>query len=80
MPRKKFRMAPDAARRRIICGNYVFNEGAPYCKALTHPWCLAPGESQATCKFSAPPEPTPKKEPKPEKKPAPEDADDGEAN
>lgn len=55
MPRKKFRMAPDAARRLIACDNFRFNGGAPFCTALTHPWCLAHGESQTTCKFRKPP-------------------------
>ena len=60
MPRRKFRMAPDAAQRDIRCEHYDFNGGAPICRALTHPWCLAPGQSQATCKFRKPPEEKPK--------------------
>ena len=58
MPRKQFKMAPDAAQRRIECGHFNFNGGAPFCRALTHPWCLAPGESQTTCRFRTP-EPVP---------------------
>lgn len=89
MSRKKFRMAPDAARRRIVCDNFEFNGGAPYCKALTHPWCLAPGESMATCRFVKPPEPKKDESRTPDeslprkkkKKPtAPEGDGDGEAD
>ena len=57
MPRKKFVLAPDAAARQGECNHYEFNGGAPRCRALTHPWCLAPGESQLTCRFHAPPQP-----------------------
>ena len=56
MPRKKFKPAPDAARRRVQCGNYDFNSGAPRCRVLTHPWCLAAGESPEACNFRVPPE------------------------
>ena len=67
MPRKQFKMAPDAAQRRIECGHFNFNGGAPFCRALTHPWCLAPGESQLTCRFRTPePVPVPVPEPVPE--------------
>lgn len=55
MARKKFVMAPDAAGRRVECGHYEFNAGAPFCKALNHPWCLAVGESPMTCSFQTPP-------------------------
>ena len=54
MPRKKFVLAPDAASREIMCDNYCFNGGSPSCKVLTHPWCLAPGEAPAACKFRVP--------------------------
>ena len=54
MTRKRFIMAPDAAAREVRCGNYRFNGGAPQCTALTHPWCLAPGESPLSCKFRVP--------------------------
>lgn len=54
MPRKAFRLAPDAASRRVDCDCYHFNEGAPWCDALNHPWCLAPGESPLSCKFRKP--------------------------
>lgn len=62
MPRKKFSFAPDAAARRIECEHFELNGGAPRCRALTHPWCLAPGESQLTCRFHASPQqPAPEK-------------------
>lgn len=87
MPRKRFTMAPDAARRRVECGHYDLNGGAPRCKALTHPWCLAPGEAPESCRFRIPkmtepePEPAPKtpKEKRDATK-APEDADNGETD
>ena len=56
MPRKKFRPAPDAARRRVICEHYSFNGGAPRCGALNHPWCLAEGEAPESCRFRKPPD------------------------
>lgn len=59
MPRKKFTFAPDAASRTVECGHYDLNDGAPRCKALTHPWCLAPGESPLSCAFQVPREPDP---------------------
>ncbi|MBR3331667.1 MAG: hypothetical protein IKG25_10780 [Mogibacterium sp.] len=79
MPRKRFTMAPDAARRRVECGHYDFNGGAPRCAALTHPWCLAPGEAPETCKFKIPKETEP---PKKRRRAAgtPKDADHGEAD
>ena len=55
MPRKQFKPAPDAARREVKCGNYDFNGGAPRCRALTHPWCLAVGQSPMSCTFREPP-------------------------
>lgn len=63
MPRKKFTIAPDAARRQIDCENYSLNGGSPRCAALNHPWCLAPGEAPETCAFRSPKqqEPTRKK-------------------
>lgn len=85
MPRKKFRMAPDAARRRIVCDNFEFNGGAPYCKALTHPWCLAPGEAPESCRFripeaqETPPKPAPPKRKRGAAGP-PEGAADGETD
>lgn len=54
MPRKKYKPAPDAARRKVDCKNYSFNDGAPRCCALTHPWCLAAGHAPETCSFRAP--------------------------
>lgn len=54
MPRKRFKLAPDAAQRQVECENFDLNGGAPFCKALTHPWCLAPGESPLSCKFRVP--------------------------
>lgn len=69
MPRKKFTLAPDAAARRIVCGHYSLNGGAPRCDALTHPWCLAPGEAPEICKFRIPPEPEKKAPPRSRKKP-----------
>ena len=57
MARRKFVMAPDAAARRVECGHYEFNAGAPRCKALNHPWCLAVGESPLSCSFRCPPAP-----------------------
>ena len=54
MPRKQFKLAPDAASRRVDCKSYDLNNGAPYCKALNHPWCLAPGESPLSCNFRKP--------------------------
>lgn len=56
MPRKRFVIAPDAARRRVDCKHYSLNGGAPRCSALTHPWCLAPGEAPGTCAFRVPKE------------------------
>ena len=56
MPRKKYVPAPDAARRRVDCEHYSFNAGAPRCKALTHPWCLAAGEAPEICRFRVPKE------------------------
>ena len=71
MPRKKFVMAKDAASRTVDCACYSFNGGAPYCDALTHPWCLAPGEAPSSCKFRIPSEkPRPAKR---KKKPEAED-------
>lgn len=58
MPRKKFEMAKDAASRTVDCKCYSFNSGAPRCDALTHPWCLAPGEAPSSCKFRIPSEKT----------------------
>lgn len=55
MPRKKFTLAPDAAARTVDCACYSLNGGAPRCDALTHPWCLAPGESPLSCRFRIPP-------------------------
>lgn len=55
MPRKRFVLAPDAARRQVKCEHYDFNSGAPRCRALTHPWCLAPGTGPEACKFRNPP-------------------------
>lgn len=84
MPRKKFTMAPDAARRRIECGHYSFNGGAPRCAALTHPWCLAPGEAQESCRFRIPKETEPPKPTPPKKRrgaaDTPKEADHGEAD
>lgn len=81
MPRKKFTLAQDAAARQINCEHYDFRDGAPRCKALTHPWCLAPGESQMTCRFCMPPQSKesegPSKRPKRGKAEAKEGADDG---
>lgn len=54
-------MAPDAAARRVECASYDFNEGAPTCKALNRPWCLAVGESPLTCSFRTPPAQTQEK-------------------
>ena len=54
MPRKAFRLAPDAAARVVDCEKYDLNNGAPRCDALTHPWCLAPGESPLSFKFRVP--------------------------
>lgn len=54
MPRKKFVLAPDAAARRVDCECYDLNGGAPRCRALLHPDCLAPGKSPLTCKFRKP--------------------------
>lgn len=68
MPRKKFTFAPDAASRTVECGHYDLNDGAPRCKALTHPWCLAPGESPLSCGFRAPREPDPPAPPKRKRK------------
>lgn len=57
MPRKKFVIAPDAARRHVDCAKYSFNGGAPRCEVLNHPWCLAPGQAPETCAFRPPTEP-----------------------
>ena len=54
MPRKKFVIAPDAARRRVDCTKFSFNGGAPRCDVLNHPWCLAPGKAPEACKFRIP--------------------------
>lgn len=62
MPRAKFKLAPDAARRRVDCRSYSFNGGAPRCDALTHPWCLAPGHAPESCKFRKPRDPQPEAE------------------
>lgn len=62
LPRKKFKLAPDAARRRVNCTSYDFNNGAPFCSALTHPWCLAQGKSPEACKFRNPRDPEPEAE------------------
>ena len=56
MPRKKFRLAPDAARRKVDCESYAFNNGAPSCRALNYPWCLAPGHAPESCSFRKPKE------------------------
>lgn len=85
MPRKKFTMAPDAARRRVVCGYYDFNGGAPRCAALTHPWCLAPGEAPESCRFRIPKATEPPQEPQPPNKKRgaarlPEGAADGETD
>ena len=55
MPRKKFKLAPDAAARRIECENYRLNSGAPFCTVCNHPWCLATGHSPMSCSFREPP-------------------------
>ena len=60
MPRKQFKLAPDAASRRVECTSYRFNGGAPQCMALNHPYCLAPGGSPLSCKFRTPPDPVEK--------------------
>lgn len=54
MPRKKFRLAPDAASRVVDCTKYSFNGGAPRCDALLHPECLAVGKSPLSCSFRVP--------------------------
>lgn len=56
MARKPFKLAPDAAARRVECEHYEFNGGAPSCRALNHPYCLAPGSSPMACSFRKPPE------------------------
>ena len=56
MPRKPFKLAPDAAARRVECEHYRFNQGTPSCKALNHPYCLAVGGSPLACSFRKPPE------------------------
>lgn len=54
MPRKKFKIAPDAAVRRVDCRHYSFDGGTPRCDVLNHPWCLAPGKAPEACKFRIP--------------------------
>ena len=42
-------------------------ETGAHCKALTHPWCLAPGESPLSCKFRIPKEQKPAGKPRKKK-------------
>lgn len=55
IPRKQFKLAPDAADRRVECESYHFDNGAPRCDKLNHPYCLGVGASPLSCNFREPP-------------------------